>query len=192
MLLSIVRQLEDFPTAPFPWFKPAGPLSAIELMLHLLGIDQLSFQTESELPLHWDSLIGQTFESVVLRRVDGSAVEQQHLIEMELKAGRPVGLLLKELDPSSNEMVEQGWAVLRMNQIGPCIFLDAVRKHPDSPQTGGRFTERRVLRFDNLPARDISAMLYWQSLVEPSPVQRRGGRPRLRTPQPAVHRSVAA
>ncbi len=149
-------------------------------MLHLLGVEQPRFEADSlNSALHWSDLIGQTFDGFRLHRMAGTAAEQQTQMGEELRAERPVGLLLRELDLVTGQRVERGWVILRMHEVGPYVFLDAVRRHPDSTADDGRFTERRVLRLDQMMPDQIEALIHCQPLTAPTPYRRRG-RPRKR------------
>jgi hypothetical protein len=147
-------------------------------MLRLIGVDKpAQHEGRYNLGVAWTDLIDQKFDWVILRRMRDEPDERLRLLTTELKAGRPVGLLWSERDPETGAETEIGWVMLRMNEIRHYIFLDAVRKHPESFEAEGLFTERRVLRFDLIRPDSIKAVLYLETLIAPVPYRRRG-RPR--------------
>lgn len=144
-------------------------------MLQLLGVDRPLFTADRlDSGLHWRDLIDQTFDGYALRRMEGGIGDQHDRLAEELKAERPVGLIIQELDPATGQSVERGWVLLRLHQVGPYVFLDAVRRHPESLASEGHFTERRVLRLDQMEAGQIEAIVYWQPLAQAPSIPRRG------------------
>ena len=170
----MVQRLDQLSLNDADWILPS-PSSVIEIMLQLLGVDRPHLTAESlNAGLHWRELIDRTFDGFVLRRMEGTIGDQNDRLAEELKAERPVGLILQEVDPSTGQSVERGWVLLRLHQVGPYVFLDAVRRHPESVAPEGRFTERRVLRLDQMAPGQIEAIVYCQPLTEAPTAPRRG------------------
>jgi hypothetical protein len=140
--------------------------SLLELMIKLMGGQAPDLQSlEAVLPQGWKNLINQTAGGVTVRRAEWDPVMFRHLAGVELSQGRPVGLLLKETGPEPSLASEQAWAVIRLNEIRPYVFLDLVGKNPELGGGEGQFSVKRVLRLDEIVDSQVTAVFYCEPIV---------------------------
>jgi hypothetical protein len=151
----LVRHHQLFPTSPVT--------SLIELMLKLMRAPAPNLQSlEKVLPLGWASFVNQSFGGATLRRVDWDRVLFKHLLEVELRAGRPIGILLTETINGAVTGIQRAWAVIRFTEVRPYVFADLVGKNPETGGGEGRFSEKRMIRLDEIPDQAVDAIIYFE------------------------------
>ena len=144
-------------------FPSSTVTSLIELMLKLMLAPAPNLQSlEAVLPQGWQSFVNQSVGRAILRRVDWDPVLFKHLLESELTAGRPIGVLLRETADGVVTGLERAWAVVRFTEVRPYVFADLVGKNVETGAGEGRFSEKRMIRLDQIVAEAVSAVLYFE------------------------------
>ncbi len=159
--MAAVRDPDSVLVGHHQMFPSSSVTSLIELMLKLMRAPAPNLQSlEQVLPLGWQSFVNQNVGRAILRRVDWDPVLFKHLLASELPAGRPIGVVLRETVDGMVTELERAWAVIRFTEVRPYVFADLVGKNLETGGGEGRFSEKRMIRLDQIIAEAVSAVLY--------------------------------